>query len=271
MKPMKSISELASLEGRSAIVTGGAGHLGSAICETLMELGGNVSVLDIDRESCEGKAEELNSAGFRGSAHPFTVDLMDEEATRLAIRFSREAMGSIDILVHSAAFVGTTEAEGWAVPFEDQKTAAWDAAMRVNLTSAMVMAQECKPIFHENGKGSIILIGSIYGVVGPDNSLYEGTAMVTPAGYAASKGGLLQLGHYLSAILGPQIRVNTVTMGGIYRNQDECFVDRYAQRTPLKRMGTEEDIKGAIAYLASDLSAYVTGSNLHVDGGWTAW
>ena len=120
-------------------------------------------------------------------------------------------------------------------------------------------------------KGSIILFGSTYGVVGPDMRLYDGTDMANPAGYAASKGGVIQLARHLATLLAPKIRVNAITPGGVSRGQPESFVRQYTARTPMGRMATENDLKGAVAYLASDMSAYVTGHNLVVDGGWTAW
>jgi len=127
------------------------------------------------------------------------------------------------------------------------------------------------PLLRNSGTGSVINIASIYGMLGPDYSLYEGTAMGNPAAYAASKGGLIQLSRWLATTLAPAIRVNTITPGGVFRNQPDVFVERYKSRTPLGRMATEDDFRGAIAYLASDMSAYVTGQNLMVDGGWGAW
>ena len=127
------------------------------------------------------------------------------------------------------------------------------------------------PLLKESAGGCIINIASIYGSYGPDHSLYAGTEMGTPAAYAASKGGLIQLTRWLATTLGPGVRVNTVSPGGVFRNQPEVFVQRYRERTPLARMATEDDFRGAIAYLASDLSAYVTGQNLAVDGGWGVW
>jgi NAD(P)-dependent dehydrogenase (short-subunit alcohol dehydrogenase family) len=267
---MKTITELINLKQRSAIVTGGAGYIGLAICETLMELGANVSVIDINEMACEERCFELNQRDYNATAIPMPVDLSDEKKTKRSISNSIENMGGLDILVHSAAFVGTTDYPGWAVPFEHQTVDAWDAAMRVNLTSAFLIVQVAKPYLQESERASIIFIGSIYGVVGPDNRLYQGTNMVTPAAYAASKGGLTQLSRYLATILAPDIRVNTIISGGVWREQPESFHGRYVERTPLRRMALEEDIKGAVAYLASDLSAYVTGTNLVVDGGWTA-
>jgi NAD(P)-dependent dehydrogenase (short-subunit alcohol dehydrogenase family) len=202
---------------------------------------------------------------------PFPCDLLDEQATRATVRQVIRTLGGLDILIHCAAYVGTSQVPGWAVPFEQQTVATWDNALRVNLTSAFVLAQEAKDALAATGRGSIILVSSTYGMVGPDMSLYAGTSMANPAGYGASKGGLLQLTRYLATVLAPDIRVNAISPGGVWRNQPSVFHERYQARTPLKRMAVEEDLKGAFAYLASDLSAYVTGHNLVVDGGWTIW
>jgi len=267
----RTLSKLMSLEGRSAIVAGGAGHIGSAICEALLELGCSVSVLDRDAEDCLVRARELNALRHAGNASPLPADLVDEGAARGAIVRHVETAGGLDILVHAAALVGTTNLDGWSVPFPEQTVSAWEQALRVNLTSAFVLAQESAPHLAAAGRGSVVFISSIYGLVGPDNRLYAGTPMATAAGYAASKGGLNQLSRYLATVLAPRVRVNTITAGGVLRGQAEGFRRRYGERTPLGRMATEEDFKGAVAYLASDLSAYVTGHNLVVDGGWTAW
>ena len=138
-------------------------------------------------------------------------------------------------------------------------------------TSSPFQAMSTTPWLEKSGAASVIQIASIYGMLGPDLRLYEGTGMGNPAAYAASKGGLLQMTRWLSTVLAPKVRVNAITPGGIWRRQAAEFVERYESRVPLGRMGSEEDLKGAVAYLASDLSAYVTGHNLVVDGGWTAW
>jgi NAD(P)-dependent dehydrogenase (short-subunit alcohol dehydrogenase family) len=258
------------LAGRKALVTGGAGHIGLAVSEALIELGATVALLDIDAEACEARAADLNK--FRkGCAYSFPCDLRDERATRSVVIAAIEEMGSLAILIHCAAYVGTTKVSGWAVPFERQTVEAWDDAMRVNLTSAFIIVQEARNALAASGCGSVILFGSIYGLGGPDNRLYGGTAMANPAAYGASKGGLLQLTRYLATSLATQIRVNAISPGGVWRGQPEPFHQRYVSRTPLGRMATEQDLKGAVVYLASDLSEYVTGHNLVVDGGWTAW
>jgi NAD(P)-dependent dehydrogenase (short-subunit alcohol dehydrogenase family) len=263
---MKSLKELMDLRGRVALITGGAGHIGQAAAEALIELGARVALLDLDAMTCRERAIALGT-----DVLALPCDLADEQATRKVVRSAIDALGGLDILIHCAAYVGATQMPGWAVPFEQQAVVAWDSALRVNLTSAFVIAQESKEFLGASGHGSVILFSSIYGIVGPDMSLYEGTSMANPAGYGVSKGGLLQLTRYLAVVLAPCIRVNAISPGGVWRSQPEAFRERYKARTPLKRMAIEEDLKGAVAYLSSDLSAYVTGHNLVVDGGWTAW
>ncbi|MBI2789652.1 MAG: SDR family oxidoreductase [Elusimicrobia bacterium] len=263
---MRSIAELSRLDGRKALVAGGAGHVGLAVCETLAELGARVAVLDRDPAACRRRA-----AALPGGAVAVPCDLSSEAGTRRAVRAAQRRLGGLDILVHAAAFVGTTKLAGWAEPFARQSTKAFDAALRVNLTSAFTMVQEAAPALSRSGKGSVILFSSIYGRVGPDMSLYAGTKMANPAGYGASKGGLAQLTRHLATVLGPRVRVNAISPGGIERGQPASFQKRYRSRTPLARMAVEEDLKGATAFLAGDLSAYVTGHDLLVDGGWSAW
>lgn len=255
-----------SLSGRRALVSGGAGHIGSACAETLIELGASVAILDKESEACARSADNL---GANATALP--CDLSDEQSTRAAIDRGVQLLGGLDILIHCAAFVGTTQVEGWAEPFEKQAVSAWDQAIRINLTAPFVMVQQARTALQKSGHGSVILFSSTYGSVAPDMSLYADTTMANPVGYGASKGGLLQLVRYLASLLAPAVRVNAISPGGVLRGQPDAFQKRYETRTPLRRMATEEDLKGAIAYLASDLSAYVTGHNLMVDGGWTIW
>jgi NAD(P)-dependent dehydrogenase (short-subunit alcohol dehydrogenase family) len=252
----RSLRQLGDLTGRRALVAGGAGHLGNAAVEALAEAGATVGVLDAVPAEAETSV---------------VCDLADEAATRAAVRALTERLGGLDVLVHVAALVGTSDLEGWAVPFAEQSVEAWDAAIRINVTSAFTLVHEARSSLAASGRGSVIVFGSIYGLVGADPSLYEGTDMANPIAYGVSKGGLLQLVRYLATELAPHVRVNAISPGGIERGQPETFVQRYRARTPLDRLGTEEDVKGAVGFLASDLSAYVTGHNLVVDGGWTAW
>lgn len=268
---MSSVKELMNLQGRVALVTGGAGHIGATIGEALAELGAAVAVLDVSQAACEEETARLGSK-YSIRAQALAIDLTDLDAVRSAPRKVTDEFGRLDIVIHSAGYGGgNTKFPGWAVPFAEQTPEAWDRALRVNLTAAFVLAQAARQPLMDSGHGSIIFIASIYGLVGPDTGLYEGTTMANPAGYGASKGGLLQLMRYLATVLAPQTRVNAISPGGVWRQQPEVFHERYVARTPLGRMATEEDLKGAAVYLASDLSGYVTGHNLVVDGGWTTW
>lgn len=267
---MSTLAELSDLTGRSALLTGGAGHIGLSVAEALLELGADVAILDRDPDACQKRAELLGR-GSRRKVVPVACDLEDEEATRAAARASIDSLGGLDVLIHCAAYTGSTRREGWHVAFEEQGVDALTGAVRVSPTAAFILTQEARKALAAQRRGSVIFFGSIYGMVGPDMRLYEGTSMSNSAGFAIAKGGILQLTRYLATVLAPDVRVNAITPGGVWRNQPAAFVDRYVARTPMGRMAREEDFKGAIAFLASDLSAYVTGQNLVVDGGWTAW
>jgi NAD(P)-dependent dehydrogenase (short-subunit alcohol dehydrogenase family) len=266
---MKTVAELMRCDGKAALIVGGAGHIGRAAADACAELGAHVAIADLDVARAEEVAASL-PLQTGASAHGFSTDLASEQAARDVVDAVVRRFGRLDVLIHSAAFVGTTSFPGWAVPFGEQSAAAFEAACRVNLTSAFVLAQQAAP-YLATSRGSIIFVSSIYGSVGPVPALYQGTPMQNPIGYGASKAALQQVARSLATTLGPHVRVNTISPGGVLRGQPASFVARYAERTPLGRMAAEEDLKGAFAYLASGLSAYVTGHDLVVDGGWTAW
>lgn len=271
MSSDRSLRELMSLDGRVALVTGGGGHIGRAIGHALAELGANIAVVDLSPSGAEAAAKELSQRWPATAAAGFACDLEQSEQVRDLPRLVRERFGRIDVIVNCAAFVGTSGLEGWAVPFEQQSDATWRRALEVNLTAPFVLVQAAAADLRTSGHGSVINISSIYGLSGPDWRLYEGTDLGNPAAYAASKGGLIQATRWLATTLAPLVRVNAVAPGGVFRDTPEPFLSRYTARTPLGRMGREEDFKGAVAYLATDLSAYVTGQCLTVDGGWTVW
>jgi len=259
-----------NLTGRVALVTGGAGYIGRTFCETLAEAGAGVVVLDIHPERVEEVALDIADS-YGVPTLGLAVDLAVQDEVLAVPGRIEEALGGLNILVNCAGFVGTSELPGWGCGFEEQSVDTWRLVTEVNMTAPFELIQASTELLRRSGRGAVINIGSIYAVSGPDMSLYEGTSMGNDAAYAASKGGLIQLTRWLSTVLAPEIRVNGICPGGVFRNQDPKFVKRYETRTPLKRMGTEEDMKGALLFLASDLSAYVTGQNIMVDGGWTAW
>jgi NAD(P)-dependent dehydrogenase (short-subunit alcohol dehydrogenase family) len=267
---MRTLSALMSLEGRVALVTGGAGHIGLAAGEALAECGAHVVVVDRDAAACEERARHLSKHGGKEAAG-IAADLSDPAACKSVVERAASRFGRLDVLVNNAGFTGETTDAGWSVPFAQQTVGAWDASMRVNLTAPFLLVQAAQAALSKSGHGSVINVGSIYAVTGPVMAMYAGTSMENPAGYAAGKGGLLQLSRYLSTLLAPHIRVNSISPGGIERGQPASFQKEYVSRTPMGRMGVEEDLKGAFAFLAGDASGYITGQNLLVDGGWTAW
>jgi NAD(P)-dependent dehydrogenase (short-subunit alcohol dehydrogenase family) len=263
----REIRDLMNLSGRKCLITGGGGYIGRVIAETLLELGGSVILLDQNRQTVEDTCRALTEK-YDALVKHIVCDLEDmDEIEKIACRLEN----SLDVLVNNAAFVGTSDLVGWSTDFESQILSTWDRALSVNLTAVFRLTQLMYPLLKNSATASVINIGSIYGFLGPDRSLYKGTEMDSPAAYAVSKGGVLQLTKWMATTLAPNIRVNAISPGGIERGQNPAFVRRYERRTPLGRMGREEDLKGAVAYLASDMSEWVTGQNIIVDGGWSAW
>lgn len=266
---MRPVQTLFDLTGRVALVTGGAGHLGRAIGGALAECGARVALLD--RQNPAEAAAALSDVDA-GSHFAMTMDLLNDDAVQAAPKTVVGAMERLDVVVHCAAFVGTDGHAGWTDPVEQQSLETWRQALDVNLTAPFALTQAAIPHLRTSGHGTVIHIGSIYGVLGPDWSLYDSDDVPgTPAAYGASKGGLIQMTRWLATSLAPEIRVNAIVPGGVERDTADRFRDAYSARTPLKRMATEEDIKGAAVFLASDASSYVTGQCLMVDGGWSAW
>jgi NAD(P)-dependent dehydrogenase (short-subunit alcohol dehydrogenase family) len=267
---MATISSLMSLKNRLALVTGAGGNLGFVIAESLLELQANVILVDIQGSNLENVRERLlDKASANVYYHYCNLESLEER--NLLISSVKDKYKNLDILVNNAAFTGNSTLSGWSVPFDQQSILTWRRAVEVNLTAPFHLCQGLSDCLSKGTGANIINIASIYGQLGPDFRLYDNTSMGNPAAYGASKGGLIQLTRWLSTTLAPSIRVNSICPGGIYRHQPDSFVEKYIARTPLQRMAKEDDFRGAIAYLASDLSCYVTGQILSVDGGWGVW
>jgi len=266
---MTTVNALMTLKGRRALITGAVGGLGSVMALTLAELGADLVLLD-RHDTLLDKLAALLKADWGIDVDVRICDL-ESQVERTALITDLLHEDQLDILINNAAFVGTSGLEGWSVPFEEQSIETWRRALEVNLTAAFHLCQGLAPLLRSSGRGSIVNIASIYGEYGPDWGLYEGTLMSNPAAYGASKGGLLQLTRWLATTMAPAVRVNAISPGGIARGQAQAFVERYETRNPLGRMATEDDFRGAVAFLASDMSAYVTGQNLSIDGGWGVW
>jgi len=267
---MTTIKELSNLTNRRALITGATGGLGKVMAETLAELGANLLLVDRDDAELISLTERL-STQWKVNIEYQVCDLEQQDQRDELISTIKDRKIGINVLINNAAFVGTSDLKGWAVPFEQQTIETWRRALEVNLTAIFDLCQKLSPILKQEQGANIINISSIYGLYGPDWSLYKETTMANSAAYNASKGGLLQLTRWLATTVAPNIRVNAISPGGIFRNQPKVFVSRYEEKTPLGRMGTEDDFRGAVAYLASDLSKYVTGQNLIIDGGWGVW
>lgn len=267
---MKTIKQMLSMQGRVAVITGGCGHIGRAIAEGLAEQGCNLLLIDRAEDALKESSKAIGEQ-WSVQVEGLAVDLENADARVSVVPFMRDRFGRADVLVNNAGFVGDSKMTGWVVPFEEQSIETWRRAVEVNVTAGFHLSQLLAPMLKKHRCGSIVNIASIYGLLGPDMSLYEGTEMGNPAAYAVSKGGLIQLTRWMSTVLAPDIRVNCVSPGGVARSQPQVFVDKYVTRTPLRRMGEEDDFKGAVLYFASDISAWVTGQNLVIDGGWSAW
>lgn len=267
---MHSIFELMSLKGRNVVITGAAGHIGRVMAETIAELGGNLILLDMTGSNLTQLAARIERK-WGVKVDFFYSDLeMQLNRDQLVESLNREYK-NISVLINNAAFIGSSDLKGWITPFEAQTTETWRRALEVNLTAVFDLCRGLAQILSASEGATIINVASIYGSYGPDWRMYEGTGMGNPAAYAASKGGLIQLTRWMATTLSPKIRVNVISPGGVFRNQPEDFVEKYKLKTPLGRMATEDDFRGIIAYLATDLSSYVTGQNIHIDGGWGQW
>lgn len=267
------MEDLFDLQGRLVLLTGGAGILGSRMAHALARHGARVALADRDgaraAEVAAAVADAVGEAAVRG----YACDVADRAAlARLRVQVERES-GPVEVLINNAA----TKSENFFAPFETFPEEDWDFVMGVNLKGVMLASQVFGSPMAERGHGCIINTLSIYGIAAPDQriyegSLYEGRGINTPAVYSASKAGVWGLTKYLAAYWGHRgVRVNGITPGGVYSGQNETFVRRYAARVPLGRMAERDEMSGAVVFLASDASSYMTGQNIVVDGGLTAW
>ena len=268
-----------NIKDRVAVVTGGGGQLGFEFCKTLAEAGAAVVSADLNLELAMSTATRLTDSGYSAIARPLDVTRL--ESTRELVAETVKHFGRLDILVNSAAldpkFDPDAAAKGIAPgAFEDYPLDQWNAALNVNLTGMFLVSQACvKQMIAQGKKGSIINICSTYGLNGPDQSIYIKVGKrvaYKPVYYTVTKAGVLGFTKYLAAYYaGTEIRVNALTPGGVFNNHEEYFVKNYSAKTILGRMAQKDEMNGALLFLASEASSYMTGNNVIVDGGWTAW
>lgn len=262
------------MKERVAIVTGGTGILGSKYCECLVNAGARVIIADLSQEKCELLADKLNQS-HHGKAVAYAVDLSSEESIREWAGKIIDTEKKIDVLVNNAA----AKSKRFFDPISNFTLEDWNMVMSVNVNAIFLTAKYLGTWMAEQKRGSIINISSIYGVVGPDQSIYEGSyyedlggAINTPLIYSTTKGAVIAMTKYLATYWGAcGIRTNTLTPGGVFSGQNEIFVSKYKKRVPLNRMANDAEMLGALLFLASDASTYVNGQNLIIDGGLTAW
>jgi NAD(P)-dependent dehydrogenase (short-subunit alcohol dehydrogenase family) len=264
------------LHGKVAVVTGAAGLLGREHCTALAEAGARVVVTDLDGAACESVAESL-SEDHRVAALGLAADITQPDSVEALGERVMSSFGQIDILVNNAAIDDKFSS---AAPdesrFEHYSVERFRRMLEVNVIGTFLCAQRLGRRMAARRTGSIINVASTYGLVGPQQDLYrraDGTqSFFKSPGYPTSKGAVLQFTRYLATYWGKLgVRVNALSPGGVAQDPDPVFVANYAQRTPLGRMAEVSDYRGALLFLASDASAYMTGANLVVDGGWTAW
>jgi NAD(P)-dependent dehydrogenase (short-subunit alcohol dehydrogenase family) len=254
-----------SLKGKNAFVTGGVGLIGSEISKALAQMDANVVVLDVEEE--KGKQFEKEYTSKSGNITYEKFDITDLEKVDQEIENLKKRYKKIDVWVN-AAYPRTSD---WGDGVEKLKLKSWRKDIDMHLNSYSWVSRTVCLIMKEQKGGTLINLGSIYGVVGSNFNIYKGTGMTTPMGYSAIKGGLVNLTRYLASYFGKyNVRVNSVCPGGIFDGQDKKFVDNYSEQTPMKRMGTPEEVASVVSFLASDAASYVTGATIMVDGGWTA-
>lgn len=269
--------DIFSLDDRIAIVTGGLGQLGRQFSMALAERGARVVVLDV----CTNESIISRRFGEQSKSGNFLfiqADVTNRRSLENALERIIDTWGIPDILVNNAALDSPpnspAEENG---PFESYPEASFDQVMEVNLKGVFLCCQVFGGQMAQAGRGTIIMVSSIYGLVSPDQRIYEyrrqdGMPFYKPVAYSISKSGLINLTRYLATYWASSgVRVNTITFAGVFNGQDEKFLHNYLPHVPIGRMAREDEYNGAIVFLASDASSYMTGANLVLDGGWTAW
>ena len=276
MKDEKIISKLFDLEGRNIVITGSSGLLGSQYANTLSSAGANIILLDIDTT----KNEKLKSAlvkKYKNKISAYTLDISNQTEVNKTSKKIMKDFKKIDGLINNAAYTskGAKEKSDNAFgSFENFPIDIWQKSLDINLSGVFFCSQAFGKIMAKQGKGVIVNIASTYGLVGADQRIYGKSGLNLPISYAATKGAIVNFTRYLAAYWhGKNIRVNTLSPGGVMDKtyQEKSFIKKYSEKTILGRMANKDEYNGAILFLISDASSYMTGANLVVDGGWTSW
>ena len=279
--PIHSVKKQMDLSNKKVIITGGAGFLGMNFAEAIAEMGGLPILVDINKESIDNSISILLKKGFK--ADGFVINITNKQQVNTVINEILDKYGNIDVLINGAAFAMKNLQEGgknFFAPFEEYDEDLWQISLDVNLTGTFLITQAVGKIMRKQLYGVIINVASDVAVISPDHRIYEpneqldyeGVPFNTPIAYSVSKSGILSFTRYLATYWSKYgIRVNSISPAGVYRDQNEKFVEQLVFRIPLGRMAYAEELKGPIIFLASDASSFITGTNLIVDGGRTIW
>ena len=263
-----SINNIFDLSNKTIIITGGAGHLGSAMSEALAAYGANLFILGHDSEKNIKKANELKARYNMPVCENLIFDLDDGDSINKAIDYVEKEMNHIDVLINNAAY-------GCLKSLEDYSYKEWLCGIDGTINGVFRVTQSCMRYMLKQGKGNIVNIASMYGMVAPDMSIYGDSGQNNPANYGVGKAAIIQFTKYLAAVYGSKgIRANTISPGPFPNpkvQKNTQFIKELCKKNPLNRIGQPEDLYGIIVFLASDSSSYVNGQNIAVDGGWTAW
>lgn len=265
------------MSGKTVIVTGAAGLLGKQFSLAMAQAGANVLLADLAEDVAHANAAELQSLGLNAAST--RVDVTDPKSAEAMVETALDAYDRVDVLINSAAldpkFDSANAGSQGANAFETYALDSWRQALDVNLTGTFLATQAAVQPMLQQGQGVVVNICSTYGLVGPDQRLYErpdGSRSFKPVYYSVTKAGILGFTRFLATYYaGKNIRVNALTPGGVFNDHDETFTNQYSSRTVLGRMAHIDEMSAAMLFLCSDASSYMTGSNLVVDGGWTAW
>jgi NAD(P)-dependent dehydrogenase (short-subunit alcohol dehydrogenase family) len=264
-------SDLFRLDGKVAVITGGAGLLANEFAEALSDLGASIVLADLDKETCNSRAKLIVEKNAK-EAIGLWCDVSKKDSWEHLAQNIIKHFGRIDVLVNNAAITNASQSSNYSAGFVSFPEEDWNSIMQVNLTGVYLGCQVIGPYMLKQGSGSIINIASLYGVVSPHHRIYDGTGVSQPIAYSVSKAGVIALTRYLGTLWAEKgVRVNAITPGGIFDNQGGEFLERYSHLSPIRRMAIPNEMRGAIIYLASDASSYCAGHNLVVDGGWSVW
>lgn len=271
---MNDLLKMFGLSGKVAVVTGAAGQLGGEFSSALIGAGASVAAFDINFDNPESKLSRINSENIS----KITVNITDKESIKKGLNEALKRFSKIDILINNAAIDVPPDSSGRETgPFESFSEVSWNKTLDVNLTGTFYCCQVIGGSMAESWGGSIINISSIYGMVSPNHSIYDykkkkGETFFKPVAYSVSKSGIYNLTRYLATYWAKRnVRVNTLTLAGVFNNQDEEFLQSYCKNIPIGRMANKDEYNGAVLFLSSEASKYMTGSNMVIDGGWTAW